>query len=1467
MENEKLVVLFLGLACVIIIPVFAYEYIWKITQVRSGAIPPTPYAKVHAFTGPSLLNNIDVAFRIDPVREHCFRDWDWRELSEGTMPFNVDMIDAENVSYDGEGIYVAILDTGILTDWMNFFPPDTVEIDWSLAKGFTHDYYFNTTLDDFVLGPLRDDRGPFTHDLLNPTPVIGPDNVFYGYLNSSYYLNYPAVGPSGWGSGHGTHVQSIITGWKLNRTDLNTGEHKEFWVRGVAPNVTVIPLLVSDDWVFFDDEWNVYFDHGGTDEMVAAGINYIGDLADEFGIKIIINISISGHWLKSPMTEDAIDYAISKGVIIIASAGSQGYSGMGWPGAYPQVISVAAAGWTQEFLPYYTGEPDAWYWWTNDVSENFWTEDPLGNEFQLYLTDFSSRPNPELGQETCHLDVAAPGAAVRGPYKDLGPTLSDYICVWGTTVAAPHVAGIAALVLDKCPTIEQERMEDILKSAGYLHRLTKIFENNRSATIFDVFAWPDYPEDFLVEQTWLREDYGTGLVQADAALEYTLSVSEMVDLSISSPDIVFSDSNPSEGQVVTLSATIHNVGQRNAKNITVLFVDANTLIGKQQISFISHGSHGTTSVEWTAEGEGFHLIKVVVDPDNIIVEADEANNEAIRSILVGEIPFFGGIVVNGLVVPNETLAGDTVNVYGNAWYNTTYGAGEPVAGADVTITVIGETQQELTYTIADGTYTVDINAPNSPGNYTIAVTVTDFTFWESIEIPLNVIQEEGIDLTLSHHNILFAPSDPTENQNTNITATIHNVGTENATNILVAFYDNSKSIGNRIIDSISAGGSEDVTLCWNATSWGWQTIAIVIDPEDTISELNENNNEAHKDIYVYPALPDLTPTSFDFSDGSPLVNQTITISANVRNIGGMNASNILVSFYDDGEPIGNTTIPRIPGKGGSGMASINHTFTTAESHVICVFVDSDNGTFEADEENNWHCTDLPVHLSLPDLTLSRSNITFSDNNPITGDTITIYAEIHNIGEEDAYNVTVCFYDEGEMLNCTTVPVVNASGMETIEMFWNAAPVGWHRIKVVVDGNNTILESDENNNVATRYIYVSPEDAADLCIHSEDIVFSNTNPAPGENVTFYAIIHNIGEAEAQNVTVRFYVDDVQLGSPKHAPSIPVGENTTVTTSWIASEAGSHVVKVIADAPLEFDKSNNNATKGILIGKHDVAVTDVAPLENAVEQGHVTTIMVTVENEGHFTESFNVTAYANATSIGYATVTNLESGAIETLDFKWNTTDFASGNYTISAIADVVANETDVFDNTFIDSTVTITTLGLYDVALVNVSCSKTVVCKGFSMNIDITVENQGGFTEAFNVTVCADLDIAIIGDEITIEIQNVTLASGNSTIITFIWDTTDIPYGNYTITAKVTPLPYETNTADNNKTDGWVVVTIPGDINGDKVVDSTDQGILGIAWGSIIGEPNYIPEADLNGDGVVDSVDLGILGVNWGHSWS
>jgi len=431
-------------------------------------------------------------FDVNPVRTESLTTTEDPSLWPTATPFNLDMVDAEKVSETGDGIYVAVLDTGLLSNYQYFFPETIVDIKTEWGIGFTHDLIWvgsgGNWSNEFDYSPLRSDRGFITHD------NGAPDQ--YGF---------------GWGSGHGTQVTSEITGWYYNS---RRGDGVQYWVKGVAPKVTIIPVLVLDDWIAYNPDFTEgWFFTGGTDEMVAAGIKYVGDLAQAHHVKIIINMSLGGP-TPAKIIENAINYAICRGVIIVASAGNEGEAGMGWPGAYPQVISVAAAGWTQEYIDYYLypGNPMDYYWWTKDVPENLWTADPLGNEFQVYLTDFSSRPNATLGQHIWDLDLAAPGAGVKGPYKGYGSGQWNYYSVWGTSQAAPHVAAIAALVAQDYPKVNQFAMELCLKAAGLFNPLTKFCEKSRSATIYDTFSGG------LVTYSWTWKDYGTGLLQADAAL-------------------------------------------------------------------------------------------------------------------------------------------------------------------------------------------------------------------------------------------------------------------------------------------------------------------------------------------------------------------------------------------------------------------------------------------------------------------------------------------------------------------------------------------------------------------------------------------------------------------------------------------------------------------------------------------------------------------------------------------------------------------------------------------------------------------------------------------------------------------------------------------------------------------------------------------------------------------------------------
>jgi hypothetical protein len=164
----------------------------------------------------------------------------------------------------------------------------------------------------------------------------------------------------------------------------------------------------------------------------------------------------------------------------------------------------------------------------------------------------------------------------------------------------------------------------------------------------------------------------------------------------------------------------------------------------------------------------------------------------------------------------------------------------------------------------------------------------------------------------------------------------------------------------------------------------------------------------------------------------------------------------------------------------------------------------------------------------------------------------------------------------------------------------------------------------------------------------------------------------------------------------------------------------------------------------------------------------------------------------------------------------------------------------------------------DVAITEVSPSKTAVGQNFTCNVNVTAENQGDYDETFNVTVYAN--------ETAIGTQTVALLAGNFTTITFTWNTSGFVYGNYTLTAYASPVPGETNTTNNNLTYDLIAVTIPGDISGDFKVGPYDFALLAAAYGSTPDEPAWNPAADINSDGKVGPADFAQLSAHYGQNY-
>lgn len=273
--------------------------------------------------------------------------------------------------------------------------------------------------------------------------------------------------------GHGTHVAGLVAG-----TGNSSGAANGYTARfaGMAPNVNIINLRVLDQ------------NGSGTDSQVIAAIQQAIALKNTYNIRVI-NMSL-GRPVFESYTLDPVDQAVESawkaGIVVVVAAGNNGrdnsmgthgFATIGVPGNDPAAITVGAT------------RTNATATRADDSIASYSSKGPT-------LVDHLVKPDLVApGNRLVSLRVAGSTLDRTYPQFQVAPQsgIAKYFRLSGTSMATPLVAGAAALMLQKNPSLTPDQVKARLMKTAWkgFAQYTSSVDNlgNTYSNQYDIFTY------------------------------------------------------------------------------------------------------------------------------------------------------------------------------------------------------------------------------------------------------------------------------------------------------------------------------------------------------------------------------------------------------------------------------------------------------------------------------------------------------------------------------------------------------------------------------------------------------------------------------------------------------------------------------------------------------------------------------------------------------------------------------------------------------------------------------------------------------------------------------------------------------------------------------------------------------------------------------------------------------------------
>ena len=748
------------------------------------------------------------------------------------------------------------------------------------------------------------------------------------------------------------------------------------------------------------------------------------------------------------------------------------------------------------------------------------------------------------------------------------------------------------------------------------------------------------------------------------------------DILISSnPDLLVTDlnvpKNAESGGTISITDTTKNNRFYDAAPSTTSFyistdatLSANDVqLGSRSVGTLAGGSssNGTTLVTIPSNTPtGAYYIIAQADSGSAITETDETNNTLTKAIAIGT-----DLVISALTVPAGANSGSTITVT-----ETTTNSGGAQAGSSTTgfylssnstldgnDTFLGSRSVPALNGGAGSTADTSVTIPagTTAGAYYLIAKAdannvlaeaqeTNNTSYKTIQI--------GSDLTVS---ALTAPSSSGAGKSISVTDTTKNSGGGNIQVSTTNFYlsmdtsldSNDVFLGSRSVPELASGasssGTTSVTVPTSTTA-GYYYIIAKADGNDLIAETSEANNTKYSTTIKIG--PDLTISALT-APSTAGAGTSISVTDTTKNSGAGEAGPTTTSFYlstnytldASAVLIGSRGVGTIAA-GATNQATTSVTIpsgTASGAYYIIARADAGNAVPELYEDNNTYYKSITIG---PDLAVSA--VTVLPTATGAGMTITISDTTKNNGPGASPASTTRFYlsTDGSLdgtdtlLGSRSVPALSAAGTNsgtTSVTVPTSTTAGYYNIIAKADGNDMIVEVNENNN--TKY-------SSTIKIGPDLVVSALTIPSTagaGTSISVTDTTKNGGAGEAGPTTTSFYLSTdttIPVGAQPIA-SRPVGtiaagatnQATTSVTIPSGTASGAYYLIARADdgkAVGELNEDNNTYSKSILIGP-DLAMSTVSVSPTAAGVGITITIMDTTKNNGPGTAAASTTRF--------------------------------------------------------------------------------------------------------------------------------------------------------------------------------------------------------------------------------------------------